>query len=319
MSSSIKISIVIPSYNQGQFIEQTIESVLSQDYPNKELIIIDGGSEDDSVTIIKKYEKHLKFWTSEPDNGQAHAINKGLAHVTREIFNWINSDDYLESGALSNVAKAFEKKSETQVVCGYTRCFYEQSGETRHTYRMGLKKDATTTLLNIEMNQPGTFYRTDVVKKLGGVNETLQYVMDDELWMRYLCTNGQKNVLLIDDLLAHFRLHNDSKSLGDGFAPFLEERQTIMNHLCTLTNMPDYLLDCLPKQELQRYAPPGEWSLDALDIRKFHSWFDNKYLVTLLNKGAIQEARNSLMASLKNRQFQWNRKNVGVLRKILFA
>ena len=105
------ISIITPSYNQGQFIEQTINSVLDQNYPNLQYIIIDGGSTDDTVSIIKKYEHHLTYWVSEKDTGQASAINKGLQHCTGEIFNWLNSDDYLQPGALQKIANAFSEKT----------------------------------------------------------------------------------------------------------------------------------------------------------------------------------------------------------------
>src|ERR1700741_4157141 len=94
------ISIVTPSFNQGQFLEQTIDSILSQQYPGLQYIIIDGGSTDNSVEIIKKYEKHLHFWVSEPDKGQSHAINKGLNIATGEVFNWLCSDDYYTPGSL---------------------------------------------------------------------------------------------------------------------------------------------------------------------------------------------------------------------------
>ena len=102
-----KISIVTPTYNQGRFIEQTICSVLDQGYPNLEYIIIDGGSRDNTVDIIKKYEHRLSYWVSEMDSGQTHAINKGFAKCTGEIFNWINSDDYYAPDALQKIAKAF--------------------------------------------------------------------------------------------------------------------------------------------------------------------------------------------------------------------
>lgn len=94
-----KISIVTPSFNQGEYLEETIDSVLSQKYPNLEYIIMDGGSKDNSVDIIKKYEKYLTYWESKPDRGQSHAINKGLKKCNGEIFNWLCSDDYLEPGA----------------------------------------------------------------------------------------------------------------------------------------------------------------------------------------------------------------------------
>jgi glycosyltransferase involved in cell wall biosynthesis len=102
-----KISIVTPSFNQGNFIEQTILSIIKQDYPNLEYIIIDGGSTDNTLDVIKKYEKYLKYWVSEPDNGQSHALNKGFSIATGEIYAYINSDDCLYPGTLLEVAKAF--------------------------------------------------------------------------------------------------------------------------------------------------------------------------------------------------------------------
>ena len=113
----MSLSIITPSFNQGEYIEQTIDSVLSQKYPNLEYIIIDGGSTDQSVEIIKKYKKHLAYWVSEPDQGQSDAINKGLRMATGEIINWINSDDYYEKDALQTVADAFQD-DRVNVVCG---------------------------------------------------------------------------------------------------------------------------------------------------------------------------------------------------------
>ena len=114
-----KISIVTPSYNQGQFIEETILSVLDQDYPDLEYLIIDGGSTDNTIDIIRKYSKHLTYWVSEPDRGQSHAINKGFAICTGEIFNWLNSDDLLLNNALSSVAEAYcSSEAEYKIVVG---------------------------------------------------------------------------------------------------------------------------------------------------------------------------------------------------------
>ena len=107
MSKSPKITLVTPCFNSAKYIEQTILSIIKQDYENLEYIIIDGGSTDGTVEIIQKYEDKIAYWVSEPDNGQSEAINKGIAKATGDIFNWVNADDYLESNALSQVAKAF--------------------------------------------------------------------------------------------------------------------------------------------------------------------------------------------------------------------
>ena len=113
-----KISIVTPSFNQAQFLEETILSVINQNYPNLEYIIIDGGSTDGSVDIIKKYEKHLTYWVSEPDNGHGHALNKGFSTTTGEIMAWINSDDKYYPSTFATVAEIFNKFSDINWIHG---------------------------------------------------------------------------------------------------------------------------------------------------------------------------------------------------------
>ena len=113
-----RISIVTPSFNQGRFLERTILSVLNQNYPNLEYIVMDGGSTDESVEIIKKYENYLAYWISEKDNGQSDAIKKGFQKSTGEILAWLNSDDIYLSGALRGVAGFFRDGKGTEVVYG---------------------------------------------------------------------------------------------------------------------------------------------------------------------------------------------------------
>lgn len=217
------ISIVTPSYNQGHFIEETITSVLDQQYPNIEYIIIDGGSTDNTVEIIKKYEKHLKFWVSETDQGQAHAINKGLHHCTGEIFNWLNSDDYLEPGALQKIAAAFEG-NKVQTLAGSVRNFSEQQEEiipNQFLTAPGLmcwKPD-------VKFVQPGVWMRRELLHLCGGIDEQFHYAFDWDLYIRYLYLFPV--VKEIPDLLVHFRLHENSKtqSLSERFA--IEERKII--------------------------------------------------------------------------------------------
>ena len=127
-----KISIVTPSFNQADFIEETIRSVICQGYPNLEYIIIDGGSTDGSVEIIKKYEEYLSYWVSEPDRGQAHAINKGISRITGDIFGWINSDDMLLPGSLSTIGKN-HKGQEDKILLGDVINCYEMQKKEYHS------------------------------------------------------------------------------------------------------------------------------------------------------------------------------------------
>jgi glycosyltransferase involved in cell wall biosynthesis len=226
-----KISIITPTYNQGQYIEQTIQSVINQNYPNLEYIIIDGGSTDNTVEIIKKYEKHLKFWVSEKDKGQANAINKGLKYCSGEIFNWINSDDYLENGALFNVAKAFS--SNVQMVAGKVRIFNNDNTIEYVQHSNLTAKGLMFWLKGVQFVQPGVWIRKDLIQKCGGINETYHYSFDWDLYIRYLCRFN--NVKYIEDQLIHFRYHNDSKTVKEQ-EKFLEEQAAIIKQMAQSGN-----------------------------------------------------------------------------------
>ncbi len=310
----MKISIITPSYNQGNYLEQTIDSILSQDYPNKELIIVDGGSTDNSVEIIKKYEKHLAWWVSEKDRGQTHAINKGLARVTGDIFNWINSDDYLEKGSLGAVAQAFQNPS-VDVACGFTHCFYDESGKTSHTYQMGIGKTTTDTLLNIVMSQPATFYKTKVVRDLGGVNESLHFAFDDELWLRYLLKYGQDHVVKIDKVLAHFRLHETSKSV-DLVDKFFPERMAAYTQIANQTGLPDFLISKLAAESVNNYEP-GTWEINEFDKEKFTSHFASKYQYTFYKDFDYEAAGYCLKKTLKNGDWNFSLRYIALFVKVL--
>jgi glycosyltransferase involved in cell wall biosynthesis len=209
----MKISIVTPSYNQGHYLDQTIDSVLSQNYPDLEYIIIDGGSSDNSVEIIKKYSKHLKFWVSEKDKGQSHAINKGIQHCTGDVFNWINSDDYYYPDAFENIIAAFSENSQVQVVGGKERSFIDFSNETIKVFE-GTQFDGDINELIYEgiIDQPPTFWKMDMVRKLGPLPEDIHYTMDSFWWMKYLLMNGLNGTKKINDFITNFRIHNESKS-----------------------------------------------------------------------------------------------------------
>jgi glycosyltransferase involved in cell wall biosynthesis len=191
-----KISIVTPNYNGARSIEKTIRSVLLQGYPNFEYIIIDGGSIDGSVEIIKKYEQWLIYWVSEKDNGQSNAINKGFGHCTGEIVNWLCSDDILLPGALYRIAEYYLNNPGVDVV----------AGQGRVTYASGKRPDMVggTTIESVNLIpannsicQPACFYKRSLLDRVPPLDESYHYAMDFELWayfrsrnVRWLVVNG---------------------------------------------------------------------------------------------------------------------------------
>jgi glycosyltransferase involved in cell wall biosynthesis len=209
-----KITIITPSYNQGQYIEETIRSVLLQCYPNLEYIIVDGGSTDNTVEIIKKYEQWITYWVSENDKGQSDAINKGLKRATGEVFNWLNSDDYYLPNALLTVGKAFKDNKETEVYCGIEKHLSDDGYEFL-TEGTAIYDTLERTLAMGLNNQPPTFFKLDIVKKLGCLDSSLYFCMDADLWVNYLANYGQKNVLKSDCIINVFRIHPQAKSSKD--------------------------------------------------------------------------------------------------------
>ncbi len=208
------ISIITPSFNQGEYLEQTIQSVLDQNYPRLEYIIIDGGSTDNSLKIIKKYEKYLAFWVSEKDKGQSDAINKGLKIATGKVVNWLNSDDYYGSGALLTVGKAFSNP-EVKLVSGRGRVF-KQNNQTLHFSRgVDVYPDNLAKTIGwARMDQPETFFRHEVIKHIGLLDARLHYLMDRDWWIKYLFCYGLEGILQIPDVLVNFRLHHQSKTVS---------------------------------------------------------------------------------------------------------
>ncbi len=171
-----KITIITPSFNQAQYLEATIISVLSQNYPNLEFIIIDGGSTDHSVQIIERYKDQLTYWTSEKDRGQSDAINKGFARSTGQIMTWLNSDDQLLPNSLMTVAQTFKDNPELGLVHGEAILFGE--GIRTHSTRYQTEDAAARQLAGLPFAQPAAFFSRKAFEKSGFLDESLHYGMD---------------------------------------------------------------------------------------------------------------------------------------------
>lgn len=201
-------SIITPVLNQASTIEKCIESVASQNVDVVH-IIIDGGSTDGTIDIIRKHEDKLAFWVSEPDRGQSHAINKGLERATRTWFNWLNADDQLTENALQTVLET--AKSDTGVIIG--KCQHiNQKDEIIDEGSARIWNSLEATLGNYSMGQPSVFYRTELVKELNGLNENLHLCLDMDLWFRFLLKHGQNQIKTTAKVLSKFLVHDDSKS-----------------------------------------------------------------------------------------------------------
>jgi glycosyltransferase involved in cell wall biosynthesis len=216
-----KISIITPSYNQGKYIEDNIQSVLNQNYINFEHIIIDGGSTDNTVEILKKYP-HLK-WVSESDEGQSDALNKGLAMSTGEIIGWINSDDYYEIDIFHDVSGAF-KDSSVQWVVGLLKKQYDDID-------LILPRECPEITYNklIEnpdiVNQQCTFYRKSAIENIGGWKKELYMVMDYDLWIRL---SKQSAPLMVQKDWAYFRYYDGQKTSYENILIQAREIQLIL-------------------------------------------------------------------------------------------
>ncbi len=208
-----KISIITPSFNQVQFIEDTIVSVLNQNYPNLEYIIIDGGSIDGSVNVIKKYENELSYWVSEKDEGQSNAINKGFNIATGDIIAWINSDDTYEPNVFSFVAEFFSSHPEVDFIYGDTK-WIDKNGDLLWLKRE-IKFDYTMGCLigfGLIITQPASFWRSSVLQKIGTLNEQLTFNMDGEFFFRIAT---KCNIHHINLIIANFRWYDTSKTASN--------------------------------------------------------------------------------------------------------
>ena len=276
------VSIIVPSLNQDRFIAATIDSALNQDYPRLECIVVDGGSTDGTLDVLRHYGDQA-LWISEPDHGQAHALNKGWRMAHGEILGWLNSDDTYHPGAFQAVIKAFLSHPEVGGI--YGDCDYiSTTGKFLEKYETGpFNYEAFFRTSRSPIPQPTMFIRRAVYEHVGPVNESLRLVMDWEYWLR---VGMNYPILYLPQTLATYRVHGSSKSATESLR-FGEETVRVYQEMFADPNLPEklrrhekeamsnvllqaakYAFDGGQLKEARQYLIEG-WKIRPFSIRRF--------------------------------------------------
>ena len=222
--TSTRVAVIMPSYNHARYLHSAIDSVLSQGYPALELIVIDGASRDESVQILRSFGQRLQF-VSEPDRGQADAINRGFARATGDVLCWLNSDDMFMPGVIPRVVRAFEEHPEVDFVYG-RGWNIDESG--------AIVDDAGVLTFDLWklihqrnfIQQPSCFFRRSLIERVGPIDESLHYVMDWDLWIRFSAYRG----LYIDEFWSYNRVHRENKTQSGQFRRWAEIRRMVRRY-----------------------------------------------------------------------------------------
>lgn len=210
MTDQPLVSIITPSFNQARYLEATIQSVLSQNYLGIEYMVVDGGSNDGSVDVIKKYESKLAWWVSEKDTGQTDAINKGFARAKGEILAWINSDDTYEPGAVSAAVKYLQQHPEVGMVYGDCN-FINESGHVIGKFGSAQTNYRLLRQGYVHIPQQTMFFRADLWRQVGPLDPSFYFAMDYDLWTRIAV---RSEIRYLPQTWANFRLHTSGKTIA---------------------------------------------------------------------------------------------------------
>ncbi|MEO6731334.1 MAG: glycosyltransferase family 2 protein [Ferruginibacter sp.] len=265
-----KISIVTPSFNQGEFIEETILSVITQNYPNLEYIIIDGGSTDGSVDIIKKYEKYLSYWVSEPDKGHGDALNKGFVRTTGDIMAWVNSDDKYFPWTLETVAQVFTQHEDINWIVGLYSNFDRKGSIT--SVRAEYRNIYSYIFRDLHIQQESVFWRRAMWTKTGGyIDASKPLMIDTELWCRFFL---QDELWHLDRVLGGYRMTGLNRA-----HVFKKEVEADVNKSLT------YLVEHLPEEKKRLLENIKRYSID---LRYYYKKIDE--ISGSLNKNLLLQA-----------------------------
>lgn len=281
------VSVVTPSYNQSAFLPQTIRSVLDQDHQELEYLIVDGGSSDGSVEIIREFAGRLAWWVSEPDAGQAEAINKGLAHAHGEIFAWLNSDDFYLPGAVSAAVAAFETHPDVVFVYGNMQAVDENNGLINV---FDFDQLSLEDLLCFQIiGQPAVFMRRSAVEAVGGLNPDFHLLLDHQLWIR-LARRGP--ILHLAHTLSAARYHAGAKNRALA-AQFGREAFQLLEWIKQDPNLSPVLMQVLPRARAAAHRVDARYLIDSGQPREaLRAW-----LRALSYHPATALARPNLLAS----------------------
>jgi hypothetical protein len=300
------VSIVTPSYNQAQFVEETIRSVLLQGYPNVEYIIIDGGSTDGTVEIIRKYERWLAYWVSERDRGQSDAINKGLARTRGEILAWLNSDDCYLSGCMSMIVAAFAQHPKAGVVYGRIEQIDEQGRRMKvnsaHYCNLPYTfADQLTQQMIIP--QQAAFWRREVMDTVGPLRTDLHYAMDFEFWIRI---GRHYPIISTSHVLAQYRFSDVNKggAQGWGWGP---EFIDILDDLYADPDLPKEILSLKRKAYAGAYYIGGRAFLTAFDVSTAQAWLRHAVRLSPSYLRSIEWWLSFLRTLMGKRIYGWGR------------
>ena len=269
------VSIVTPSFQQGQFLEATIRSVFEQDYEPIEYVVVDGGSTDGSVDVIRRYADRLAWWVSEPDRGQPHAINKGFARTTGQYMAYLNSDDTLLPGAISRLVAALERDREALVAFGDAEFVDEQDRLITHGQPRAWEVGAMARCGSGSVLQPASLWRREAWELAGPMDEGYQYVFDTLFFLQVAATGAKAAYL--PEPLATYRIHGESKSARMMETPQAEEVRRFADSYFGGTDLP---------QSIRPHA------------RAARAAYYRRAALSLYNAGDLSAARTTFLRSL---------------------